>query len=338
MPDPESSDKDLEGKTGTNEDNGPHASHRSLRDFAVLLALPAMWVGHEPSYIVADLLRVLFSLLRLDSAYVRFDDPSGGPALEYWTPSGSSLPHTFDPMVASEPPSDRGVVTVVTSESSAVSSRGNLRIARMYPALPGEDGLVLAGSTRADFPTDDERYLLRVAVDQATISLRAARMWANERTARTAAEAALRIRNAFLTTLAQDMTSSLATLSGHATQARDFSLEPTGDSGLSNASTPQRHHIDPKSAFSSLGLQPEGNASPGSPPFAIHLTRRETEVLGLLAQGLSNKEIAAELWLSDRTVERHITGLYAKIGVRRRTEATLFALQQGLDDVGAGDA
>jgi DNA-binding NarL/FixJ family response regulator len=62
------------------------------------------------------------------------------------------------------------------------------------------------------------------------------------------------------------------------------------------------------------------------------LTRREAEVLGLLAQGLSNKEIAAELWLSTRTVERHITGLYGKIGVQRRTETTAFALRRGLLD------
>jgi DNA-binding NarL/FixJ family response regulator len=62
------------------------------------------------------------------------------------------------------------------------------------------------------------------------------------------------------------------------------------------------------------------------------LTRREAEVLGLLAQGLSNKEIAAILCLSDRTIERHVTGLYRKIGVGRRTEATAYALRYGLVD------
>ncbi|WP_235934170.1 response regulator transcription factor, partial [Agromyces humi] len=60
------------------------------------------------------------------------------------------------------------------------------------------------------------------------------------------------------------------------------------------------------------------------------LTRREMEVLGLLAQGLSNKEIAGVMWLSDRTVERHITSLYRKIGVARRSEATAFALRHGM--------
>src|SRR3712207_9496162 len=46
------------------------------------------------------------------------------------------------------------------------------------------------------------------------------------------------------------------------------------------------------------------------------LTRREAEVLGLLAAGHSNKEIAAGLFLSERTVERHITNVYRKIGTR----------------------
>jgi DNA-binding CsgD family transcriptional regulator len=63
------------------------------------------------------------------------------------------------------------------------------------------------------------------------------------------------------------------------------------------------------------------------------LTRREAEVLGLLAAGRSNKEIAAELFLSERTVERHITTVYRKIGTRRRTEAMAFALRHGLADV-----
>lgn len=44
-------------------------------------------------------------------------------------------------------------------------------------------------------------------------------------------------------------------------------------------------------------------------------------------QGLSNKQIAAALWVSDRTVERHITGLYRKLGVQRRPEAIALALR-----------
>jgi ATP/maltotriose-dependent transcriptional regulator MalT len=63
------------------------------------------------------------------------------------------------------------------------------------------------------------------------------------------------------------------------------------------------------------------------------LTRRETEVLGLLAQGLSNEEIAARLVLSVRTVESHVASVYGKIGVSGRTAraaATAYALANGL--------
>ena len=63
------------------------------------------------------------------------------------------------------------------------------------------------------------------------------------------------------------------------------------------------------------------------------LTRREAEVLGLLAAGHSNKEIAAQLFLSERTVERHITTVYRKIGTHRRTEAMAFALRHGLANI-----
>jgi DNA-binding CsgD family transcriptional regulator len=69
------------------------------------------------------------------------------------------------------------------------------------------------------------------------------------------------------------------------------------------------------------------------PAYSAGLTQREAEVLGLLAAGRSNKEIAAELFLSERTVERHITTIYRKIGVHRRTEATAYALRHGLADV-----
>jgi pimeloyl-ACP methyl ester carboxylesterase/DNA-binding CsgD family transcriptional regulator len=61
-----------------------------------------------------------------------------------------------------------------------------------------------------------------------------------------------------------------------------------------------------------------------------HLTRREIEVLRLIASGRSNREIADELVLSVRTVERHITNLYGKISARGKADATAFALRSGV--------
>ena len=60
------------------------------------------------------------------------------------------------------------------------------------------------------------------------------------------------------------------------------------------------------------------------------LTAREAEVLGLLAKGKTNKEIAQELVLSVSTVQRHVANVYAKIGARGRAQATAYALRRGI--------
>ena len=63
---------------------------------------------------------------------------------------------------------------------------------------------------------------------------------------------------------------------------------------------------------------------------AAGLTERETAILKALARGLSNEEIAKELWITQQTVKFHLTNVYRKLGVKNRTEATRYAYQQGL--------
>jgi DNA-binding NarL/FixJ family response regulator len=63
---------------------------------------------------------------------------------------------------------------------------------------------------------------------------------------------------------------------------------------------------------------------------AVALTPREVEVLRLIAAGQGNREIAAALSMSLRTVERHAATIYAKIGAAGRTEAIAFAHQHDL--------
>ena len=65
-----------------------------------------------------------------------------------------------------------------------------------------------------------------------------------------------------------------------------------------------------------------------TPPFG--LSRREAEVLRLLAAGRSTRQIAVALSLSPRTVQRHVANLYLKIGAHCRAEATAYALRHGL--------
>ncbi|HET7095715.1 MAG TPA: LuxR C-terminal-related transcriptional regulator [Thermomicrobiales bacterium] len=60
------------------------------------------------------------------------------------------------------------------------------------------------------------------------------------------------------------------------------------------------------------------------------LTPRELQVLREIAAGKSNREIAAALFLSEKTVERHVSNIYAKSGAENRAAAAAFAIRHGL--------
>jgi DNA-binding CsgD family transcriptional regulator len=79
---------------------------------------------------------------------------------------------------------------------------------------------------------------------------------------------------------------------------------------------------------------PEGEIPTTTPSFAPEhpagLTSREVEVLGLVAEGLTNAEVAHRLFLSPRTVDTHLTSIYHKLGVSSRAGAVRFAIDHGL--------
>jgi DNA-binding CsgD family transcriptional regulator/tetratricopeptide (TPR) repeat protein len=88
-----------------------------------------------------------------------------------------------------------------------------------------------------------------------------------------------------------------------------------------------------RQAFAAVGARPDVEAidrltAPGSRPAG--LSEREVEVLRLVAAGRSNAQIAAELVLSDRTVARHLSNIFTKIGVGSRTGAAAFAFEHDL--------
>ncbi len=72
--------------------------------------------------------------------------------------------------------------------------------------------------------------------------------------------------------------------------------------------------------------------TPSANPSAF-LTRRELQVLQLLASGLQNKEIAATLCLSDHTVATHVKSILSKLGARNRLMAARIGLDLGLIDL-----
>jgi DNA-binding CsgD family transcriptional regulator len=79
----------------------------------------------------------------------------------------------------------------------------------------------------------------------------------------------------------------------------------------------------------SLGAK--GRAGPRS---LGSLSRRETEVLRLVGEGLSNRDIATRLFISPKTAEHHVGRIYSKLGLKSRAEAAAYAVRNLGDEIG----
>jgi DNA-binding NarL/FixJ family response regulator len=76
-----------------------------------------------------------------------------------------------------------------------------------------------------------------------------------------------------------------------------------------------------------------GEGASGTSALCDDLTDREVEVLTLIGQGLSNKEIAGKLYISEKTVKNHISNIFSKLHVCDRTQAALYAIRKGLVEI-----
>src|SRR5437899_12012538 len=147
-----------------------------INDLISVLALPAIWSGSESSQIVGTLLDVLLAMLRLDFAYARLSDSSDGPPIEV-----VRLGHGQHPSVQPQQVG-QALGRWLTGDQAASrfvvpdpAGAGDVSIASFSLGLQDEVGVLVAGSRRADFPTDIERLLLRGAANQAGIGLQESR-------------------------------------------------------------------------------------------------------------------------------------------------------------------
>jgi len=147
-----------------------------INDLISVLALPAIWSGSESSQIVGTLLDALLAMLRLDFTYARLSNSSDGPPIEV-----VRLGHRQHPSVQPQQVG-QALGRWLTGDQAASrfvvpdpAGEGEVSIASFSLGLQDEVGVLVAGSRRADFPTDIERLLLRVAANQAGIGLQEAR-------------------------------------------------------------------------------------------------------------------------------------------------------------------
>lgn len=127
----------------------------------------------------------------------------------------------------------------------------------------------------------------------------------------------------------------------HTGEAQVLETLRAGASGyIIKGSTPQRlldaihtvagggSYLDPAIASQVMGRV--GRAQERRSPHSHELTDREASVLNALALGKRNKDIAGELFITERTVKYHVNALFTKLRVRNRTQAVRVAVEQGL--------
>jgi len=170
-----------EGATEAPADDVKHLQ-ACINDLISVLALPAIWTGHGSAHVLRTLLDAFLGMLRLDFAYARLIEGPDAPPIE--------VARAAPPRDVASRPQEVGAALAVYLEGgeSAGATRvpnplgpGDVSIAPFRLGLDDEAGILVAGSRRPDFPTKFELLLLRVATNQAGISLREVRLLDEQR-------------------------------------------------------------------------------------------------------------------------------------------------------------
>jgi PAS domain S-box-containing protein len=156
--------------------------NRCIEDLVGLVALPASWVGAGPAAIAGSLLDAVRGILALDLIFVRLDPSSDrGPVEMAWATPEQRLPpraHTIGTMLELVLGDDPRAWPPV---ARARVGQEELSIVPLAIGLQAELGILVAGSTRPDFPSESERLLLTVAKNQAVMALQDARLLADQK-------------------------------------------------------------------------------------------------------------------------------------------------------------
>jgi PAS domain S-box-containing protein len=184
-----------------------------INDLVSVLALAAIWSGSESRQMVGTLLEALVAILRLDFACARLNDSIDGSPIEVVRLAQRRNPSAQPEEVG------RALGRWLSGGQTATrfvipnpAGEGEVAIASFSLGLQDELGVVVAGSRRADFPTDVELLLLRVAANQAVIGLQEARRSGEQKRVAEALEQRVAERTSQLSAVNEELRRSQAYL------------------------------------------------------------------------------------------------------------------------------
>src|SRR5437016_5855924 len=184
-----------------------------INDLISVMALAAIWTGNESCQMLGTLLESLLAILRLDFACARLNDSIDGSPVEvvrlaqrqHPSAQPQEVGRALDRWLSGDQTASRFVIPNPAGE-------GEVAIASFPLGLQDEVGVLVAGSRRADFPTDIERLLLRVVANQAAIGLQEARRAGDQKRVAEALERRVAERTSQLTAVNEELRRSQAYL------------------------------------------------------------------------------------------------------------------------------